>query len=45
MREEEIDGKKIVLDRVKIYNKLVHLLTAGQFKWIGMALNKIFNPS
>lgn len=40
------DGKKVMTNRLKIYNKLVHLWTSGQFKkWLNMNAHKIFNAS
>jgi hypothetical protein len=36
---------EVISQRIKVYNKWVHLLTSGQKKWISMNLNKIFDSN
>lgn len=45
VKKAEINGVQVVIERDKVYNKLVHLLTNGEFKWISMSVDKIFNAS
>lgn len=37
--------QQVPSQRIKVYNKWVHLLTSGQKKWMSMNLNKIFDAN